>query len=122
MDPRKVASLRNVSRVVASLDQPVGEDGESTLGDLTAPDMPGFDEEVETQVDMERLRKLVDNLDELERDVIRIRFGLDNGTASSLEATAHQLGIGVRKVRQAEARALARLASMEEIIALHSAA
>ncbi|MCL4313455.1 MAG: sigma-70 family RNA polymerase sigma factor [Actinobacteria bacterium] len=122
MDPQKIASLRNISRVVASLDQPVGEDGESTLGDLTAPDLPGFDEEIETRVDMERLRKLVDNLDELERDVIRIRFGLDSGTASSLEATAHQLGIGVRKVRQAEARALARLASMEEVIALHSAA
>ena len=47
---------------------------------------------------------------ELERDVLRIRYGLDDGTPTSLQATASRLGIGVRRARQAEARALQQLA------------
>ena len=59
---------------------------------------------------------------ELDRDVLRIRFGLDGGTPTSLQATASRLGIGVRRARQAEARALQQLATLAEVEAAHRAA
>ena len=68
------------------------------------------------------MRNAVDSLGELERDVLRIRYGLDDGTPTSLQATASRLGIGVRRARQAEARALQQLATLAEIEAAHQAA
>jgi DNA-directed RNA polymerase sigma subunit (sigma70/sigma32) len=53
---------------------------------------------------------------------VRIRFGLDGGSPASLQATATQLGIGVRRARQAETRALQHLADLPEVEAAHEAA
>ncbi|HLX89814.1 MAG TPA: sigma factor-like helix-turn-helix DNA-binding protein, partial [Acidimicrobiales bacterium] len=64
----------------------------------------------------------VDALDDLARDVVRIRYGLDGGDPASLQATASQLGIGVRRARQAEARALEYLATLPEVEAARRAA
>jgi len=68
------------------------------------------------------VREAVDELDDLERDVVRIRYGLDGGGPTSLQATASRLGIGVRRARQAEHRALERLAASSAVEAAHEAA
>ena len=68
------------------------------------------------------VRDAVDRLDELERDVVTIRYGLDGGTPASLQATASRLGIGVRRARQAESRALEQLATIADVEAAHQAA
>jgi len=95
---------------VASLDQPATPDGTTALGDLIDTGAESFEQDVERQLIVERVRKLVSELDQLEQDVLRLRYGLDGQEPASLHATAKQLGIGVRRARQAETRALKRLA------------
>jgi len=102
LDQKALRSLQGVARVVASLDQPTGGDTGSALGDLVAADDNVFEEDVERRLVLDRVRLAVEGLDELERDVVRIRFGLDGGSPASLQATATRLGIGVRRARQAE--------------------
>jgi RNA polymerase primary sigma factor len=115
-------ALQSAARVVASLDQPAGTDSGTALGDLVGADEQTFEDEVERAMVLERVRHAVDELGGLERDVVRIRYGLDGGSATSLQATASRLGIGVRRARQAEARALRQLATVADVEAAHKAA
>ncbi|MGH9129792.1 MAG: sigma-70 family RNA polymerase sigma factor [Acidimicrobiales bacterium] len=100
---------RQAARVVASLDQPVGPDAETSLGELVEAPATSVEDEVGASLALERLHEAVDSLEPMERAVIRLRFGLDSGEPASLEATAKALGIGPRRARQVEATALARL-------------
>ena len=109
-------------RVVASLDQPLSSEATATLGDLFAADEDSLDDDVAELVSMERLGDAIDRLGELERDVVRLRFGLAGEPPASLETTAKRLGIGVRRVRSVEAAALRFLATQPEVGALHPAA
>ena len=122
LDVRTLESLRGMARVTASLDQPAGADSTTSLGDLVGADDHEFEAEVEREVVMDELRRAVDGLDDLARDVVRIRYGLDGGDPASLQATASRLGIGVRRARQAEARALQQLATLPEVEAALRAA
>ncbi|HXX91976.1 MAG TPA: sigma-70 family RNA polymerase sigma factor [Acidimicrobiales bacterium] len=122
-DVAEVESVAGLARVVASLDQPAGADGTTPLGDLVGADEDSsFADDIERRLVLDGVRDAVDELDELERDVVRIRFGLDGGSPTSLQATAARLGIGVRRARQAEHRALERLAALPAIEAAHAAA
>jgi RNA polymerase primary sigma factor len=116
------ATETRLPRVVASLDQPLGAEATATLGDLFAADNVPVDEDVATLVSLEGLGEAVERLGELERDVVRLRFGLTGEPPASLETTAKRLGIGVRRVRSVEASALRFLATQPEVGALHSAA
>jgi RNA polymerase primary sigma factor len=122
VDSRTLETVKGAARVVASLDQPAGTDSGTALGDLVGADDQTFEDDVERQMILGRVRDAVDSLGELERDVLRIRYGLDDGTPTSLQATASRLGIGVRRARQAEARALQQLATLAEVEAAHQAA
>jgi RNA polymerase primary sigma factor len=122
VDEAALHHLRAAARVVASLDQPTATDSGTALGDLVGGDEQTFEDDVERQLVLERVRRAVDELGGIERDVVRIRYGLDGGSPTSLQATASRLGIGVRRARQAEARALRLLASMAEVEAAHRAA
>jgi len=64
----------------------------------------------------------VDQLSDLQREVIRHRFGFDGSDPASLQTTAERMGIGVRKVRQAEAEALEILSIDDVLEAAHEAA
>ena len=119
---KDLEALRAAARVVASLDQPAGTDSGTALGDLVGADDQAFEDDVERRMVLDRVRDAVDELEGIERDVVRIRYGLDGGSPTSLQATATRLGIGVRRARQAEARALRRLASRAEVEAAHRAA
>ncbi len=116
------ADLSGVARVVASLDQPATTDSTSTLGDLVSGDASAFEDDVADDLTLGLVRQAVDRLTDLQRDVIRNRFGFDGSDPASLQTTAERLGIGVRKVRQAEAEALAILADSQVLEAAHEAA
>jgi RNA polymerase primary sigma factor len=122
VDASNLDAIHRVARVVASLDQPAGADSGTALGDLVGADDHRFEDDVERQMVLDRVRAAVEGLGGLERDVLRIRFGLDGGSPTSLQATATRLGIGVRRARQAEARALKQLADVPEVEAAHRAA
>ncbi|MDA8291304.1 MAG: sigma factor-like helix-turn-helix DNA-binding protein, partial [Actinomycetota bacterium] len=101
---------------------PVASEATATLGDLLAGDDAPVDVTVSESLSIERLGDALERLPELDRDVVRMRFGLTGEAPASLETTARTLGIGVRRVRSIEAAALRFLASQPEVGALHPAA
>ena len=106
----QVRQAREVAHVVASLDQPVGDD--AALGDLVAADpAPSAEEAAVAVVVREELHRAIDGLPALERAVVRARFGLDDGMPSSTASTARRLRMSERRVRELERRALSTLAS-----------
>jgi RNA polymerase primary sigma factor len=122
VDSDDVEATAGLARVVASLDQPAGADGTTPLGDLVGADEGSFADDVERRLVLDRVRDAVEGLDELERAVVQIRYGLDGSSPASLQTTASRLGIGVRRARQAEHRALEALAALPDIEAAHEAA
>src|SRR5271156_1374998 len=116
------ADLTQVARVVASLDQPAALESSTTLGELVAPDLSDFEDEVASELTLDLVRQAVDRLTDLQRQVIRHRFGFDGTDPASLQTTAERLGIRGRKVRQAEAEALELLGDSEMLEAAHEAA
>lgn len=106
----QLSDVRHAARVVASLDQAVGPEGETSLGDLVVGSETNFEDTVDEGLAREQLRRAVEELDPLERAVVTLRFGLNGDRPASLEATARMLGIGPRRARRLEASALDRLA------------
>ena len=118
----EVIELRELSRGLASLDQPVSEDGETELGDLLASDRPEPVEEVAASDRDQRLSEVVQQLPEAERNVIRLRFGLSGDEPRTLRQTGSELGFSAERARELEERALARLAGKPELDGLRNAA
>jgi RNA polymerase primary sigma factor len=115
-------SLEDLARVSASLDQPAAVDSSTALGDLVAPVDDSWVEEIEREMVYDRIRDAVERLPDLQRDVLRLRFGFDGSSPASLQSTAEQLGVGVRRVRRAEEEALAALSADHEVLGAHEAA
>jgi len=114
--------LAGVARVVASIDQPVASESTATLGDMVSVGDGDIEDEVAEELTLDEVRNAVDGLSDLQRAVIRNRFGFDGSDPASLQTTAERLGIGVRKVRQAEAEALEILSIDDVLEAAHEAA
>ncbi|MGP0049911.1 MAG: RNA polymerase sigma factor RpoD/SigA [Solirubrobacteraceae bacterium] len=106
----EVAELRELTRGLTSLDQPVGEDGETAFGDLLASDRPEPVDEVEEAERQELISGAVAELPEAERNVIRLRFGLAGTEPLNLRQTGIELGITLSKARELEQQGLNRLA------------
>jgi RNA polymerase primary sigma factor len=118
----EVAELRELTRGLTSLDQPVGEDGETAFGDLLASDRPEPAEEVETTERLELINGAVDGLPQAEREVIRLRFGLAGTEPLNLRQTGIELGIPMGKARELEQQGLSRLAQSSGLEELRRAA
>jgi RNA polymerase primary sigma factor len=118
----EVADIRRADRGPTSLDQGVGEDGETALGDLIAGEGPTVEDEVVSTMEDDRLREAVETLPDVERDIITLRFGLDREEPHALRETGRRLGLSSERVRQLEDRALRRLAKDDAVAALREAA
>ena len=118
----QVREALELTRHLASLDQGVGEDGETALGDMLASERPEPEEEVVTSLGDARVRELVGQLPEEERDVITLRFGLLGDEPASAREAGAQLGLGTRRARELEEQALRRLAESGELEELRLAA
>ncbi|MDX6697356.1 MAG: polymerase primary sigma factor [Solirubrobacteraceae bacterium] len=119
----QVTEMRDVARIVTSLDRPVGETQEASLGDLLPSEGTSTEEEVEISLTEDVVRSTVEDLPEREREVIKLRFGL-NGDSEPLplSQTGARLGIAPETVREVERRALEHLAQRRELAALSDAA
>jgi RNA polymerase primary sigma factor len=122
IEPEEFERIRSASRVVTSLDRPVGEAGETDLGALLPSDRPAPEEEVSVALGEQTLRRAISRLPDDEREVVRLRYGINGNEATTIRDTGKQLGIPGRQVQQLEERALRRLASEREIEALRDAA
>ena len=118
----EVAELRELSRGLASLDQPVGDDGETAFGDLLASDRPEPGDEVADAEREQRVSEIVGELPEEERNVIQLRFGLGGDEPRTLKQTGTELGIPLERARKLEEQGLRRLAASAELEELGRAA
>ena len=119
---KQVREVRDAARAVASLDKPVGDDGDTSFGDLFSSEQAQPEEEVHLSLREEALRHAVAELPERERDVIQLRYGIDGADPKSLEEIGRSLGLTRERVRQIESQALERLAVNRELEALREAA
>jgi len=122
LDVREVRATRDVARVVTSLDQPVGEEDETTLGALLASDAGAPDEQVEIADRDHALRRALERLPEAERNVVMLRYGIDADAPTPLREAGRRLGMSSDAVRKLERKALAELAESHELDALRPAA
>jgi RNA polymerase primary sigma factor len=118
----QVEEVRDAARTVTSLDRPVGEEGDTALGDLLEGGAPPVDQEVEVSLSEQLLRRTIEELPDTEREVIRLRFGLTGEDPQPLRETGRRLGLSAERVRQIESRALKRLAMRRELEALREVA
>jgi RNA polymerase primary sigma factor len=119
---KQVREVREAARAVTSLDRPIGEEGSGTYGELVSGESASPEEEVTVGLGEDTLRRAVAQLPDKEREVVKLRYGLNgNPDPVSLEEIGRRLGLTRERVRQIEARALERLAVQREIEALHAA-
>lgn len=110
MDVERVIDLLSWGRDHVSLDSPVDEDGDTSLGDLIARDSaPGPDLEMLDHDARDQLLALVDRLDAREADIVKARYGLLDGRQQKLADIGKRHGISAERVRQVERQAIARL-------------
>ena len=120
---KQVREVRAAARAVTSLDRPIGDENEGTLGDLFAGEQAQPEEEVHVSLEQQALRRAVASLPDRERAVVKLRYGMNGDRdPASLEAIARRLGLTRERVRQIEADALERLAVNREIAAIGEAA
>jgi len=110
MDLDRVLDLVAWGRDHVSLDTPVDDDGDTSLGDLMAQETsPGPDDTVLDVESRERLDALVGQLDDRAADIIRARYGLLDGRQHKLADIGARHGISAERVRQLEREALQKL-------------
>jgi RNA polymerase primary sigma factor len=119
---KQVREVRQAARAVTSLDKPLGDDNDASIGDLVSTDQQPVEEEVQVSLTEETLHRALGKLPDREAMVLRYRYGLGTEEPKSLEEIGRILGLTRERVRQIESQALERLAVSREIEALHSVA
>jgi RNA polymerase primary sigma factor len=122
LEVREVREARDAARVVTSLDRPVGEEEDTPLGELIPGEDRGPEEEVEIALREDALRSALERLPEQEREVVKLRYGINGDDPTPLSETGRRLGISQDRVRKLERKALAELAESRELDALRPAA
>ncbi len=108
--PDRVAEYFSLAADTTSLDQTTRVDGDSTIGDhIAATDVDDPSGGIELEDMREAMRAVLDELPERERDVMKMRFGLDGDQGATLEEVGQAFNITRERVRQIEVRALFRL-------------
>ena len=105
----RVGELLALTPEVTSLDIPVGERGEDTVGTL----LPGTEPEPQEELIRRELKALLDRLmeelNDRQRTILRLHFGLEDGVCRSLAEIAKELGVSKERVRQIEKQAMDKL-------------
>ncbi len=106
----KVENLLEIARRPVSLETPIDEEGDSTFGDFVEDvNSPAPAEEVATNLLHEQLNSALDRLPTREAQILRLRYGLEDGRVYTLEEVGQAIGVTRERVRQLEAQALNRL-------------
>ena len=110
MTEDKVMEIMQIAREPASLETPIGEEDDSNLGDFVADNNVVTPEgNVESVMLREHIDALLGDLKERERQVIVLRFGLEDGHPRTLEEVGKELNVTRERIRQIEAKALRKL-------------
>ena len=119
---KELRETREFTRTVTSLERPVGEEGDTELGDLLPSDAPEPVEQVEIGLRQEAVHRALENLSEQERQVIKLRYGINGNEPTPLREAGRLLGLSAERVRRIEHKALERLACTREVAGLSEAA
>ncbi len=110
MSEERVEEILQIAREPASLEAPIGEEDDSNLGDFVADsNVVTPEQNVESVMLREHLDTLLGDLKERERQVIVLRFGLDDGHPRTLEEVGKEFNVTRERIRQIEAKALRKL-------------
>jgi len=120
LSERMIAEARSAARTVTSLDKPVGEDSDTSLGELLPADSGDPLDELDLSLRRDALKRAVAGLPDAERDMITMRYGVgsEQDEPRPLTEVARRMGLSRNRARTMEARALARLAQQREVEAL----
>ena len=110
MPVERVREILKISQEPVSLETPIGEEEDSHLGDFIQDDNVPVPAEAAAQTLLkEQLDEVLDTLTEREQKVLRLRFGLDDGRARTLEEVGKEFDVTRERIRQIEAKALRKL-------------
>ncbi len=110
MPPDKVREIMKIAQEPVSLETPIGEEEDSHLGDFIEDDAaPAPAEAAAFTMLKEQLIHVLDTLTPREEKVLRLRFGLDDGRARTLEEVGKEFNVTRERIRQIEAKALRKL-------------
>jgi len=106
----KIKKVESVSQYTASLERPFGEEDEDTLGDfIEDPSSPSPTKETFRMFLKEQLARALDQLDEREREILKLRYGLEDGHPRTLKDVSLKFNITRERVRQIEIKAIEKL-------------
>jgi len=106
----KIKKVENVSQYTASLERPIGDDEDDTLGDfIEDPHSPSPTKETFRMFLREQLNRALDQLDEREREILQLRYGLEDGHPRTLKDVALKFNITRERIRQIEIKAIEKL-------------
>ncbi len=115
VEVEKIAEIKKINQNPASLSTPIGEEKDSKLQDLIADDWSESPEEYATTEYLKnQLHEILDGLQDRERRVLALRFGLEDGVSRTLEEVGKEFGVTRERIRQIEAKALKKLKEKSE--------
>ncbi|MBP3039662.1 RNA polymerase sigma factor RpoD [Bacillaceae bacterium Marseille-Q3522] len=110
LTPEKVREILKIAQEPVSLETPIGEEDDSHLGDfIEDQDATSPSDHAAYELLKEQLEDVLDTLTDREENVLRLRFGLDDGRTRTLEEVGKVFGVTRERIRQIEAKALRKL-------------
>ncbi len=123
MEPEKVEYVMKIKQDITSLDAGVGRDGDdedSYLKDfIEDEDSATPEESASSQLLKEQVQSILSSLSDREQKIIKMRFGLENGKSHTLEEVGQEFAVTRERIRQIEAKALAKLRKHKDSKKLH---
>lgn len=110
MTPDRVREIQKISREPVSMETPVGDEEDSSLGDFIRDDTTPVPADEAARVMLkEQIRHILTDLSDREQQVLHLRYGLDDDRPRTLEEVGRQLNVTRERIRQIEAKALRKL-------------
>ena len=123
MEPDKIEYVMKIKQDIHSLDAGVGRDGDeedSVLGDfIEDEDTATPEESASSQLLKEQVQGILASVSDREQKIIKMRFGLENGKSHTLEEVGQEFAVTRERIRQIEAKALAKLRKHKDAKKLH---
>ena len=124
VDVDKIYQIEKIDQDTISLESPVGDDdgdGKSVLGDFIKDDkILSPDQEVSRRILTDQVKEILDDLSPKEREILKLRHGLEDGIYHTLEEVGKKFGVTRERIRQIEAKALERIRTHDKAKRLRS--